>query len=99
MKSRKISNCDGKVHLDIEGEVTVNRMEEIAAMINPALASGRDIEIGLSQVTQMDKAGSHFMLAIKIRSLLYGSQLNVVGCKAAVVQEYLGVGALKVFFD
>jgi len=99
MKEYMGSNSGKKIHLNIEGEMTIRHMEEFNLMISLAIASGLDIEIDLSQVTEMDKAGLHVMLAAKFESIVRGSRLILVGQRSAVVREIMESNELTGILD
>jgi anti-anti-sigma factor len=97
MKAKKESKKGDPIHLQIEGEMTIYRAQELKELISPALVSGQDVEISLAQVTEMDSTGLNLMLAAKHESILRGSQLSVVGHSQAV-QEVFDMCDLGSFF-
>ena len=97
MTEKEKSKSSETMHLSIDGEMTIYRAAELKELISPALASGHDIEIELSHVTEMDSAGLNIMLAAKLESIALGTHLSVVGHSQAV-QEVLDMCDLGSFF-
>ncbi len=92
----KIPNSE-RIHLSIEGEMTIFRALELKEMIGPALASNRDVEIDLSRVTELDSSGLQLMLSAKLESVVRGTHLSFVGHGPAV-SEVLDLCEVGGFF-
>lgn len=85
------------LHLDIAGEMTIQRAAELKEQLLTALRSNRPIEIDLSRVSEMDTAGLQLMLSSKLESIVRGTRLSFVGHSAAV-QDVLNLCDLGGFF-
>ncbi|MEW6563646.1 MAG: STAS domain-containing protein [Pseudomonadota bacterium] len=88
---------NAKVHLAIEGEVTIYRAIELKEQILAAVAGAGEVEIDLSRVTEMDSSGLQIMVAAKLESILRGHRLSFSGHTQAV-QQVIDLCELGGFF-
>lgn len=65
--------------LPIEGELTIFVVQEMKEAILPVIANNDEIEIDLSNVTEVDGAGMQMMASIKLEAILQGKTLRYVG--------------------
>jgi anti-sigma B factor antagonist len=97
MAAKEKMKSGNKLHISIEGEMTIYRAAELKDMISSALASNEDIEIDLSRVSEMDSAGLQLMLASKLESMVRRTELSFIGHSQAV-REVLDICDLGGFF-
>lgn len=97
MGKKKEKKSGEKVSLNIEGDMTIYRAANLSEDIAQALDSGRDVEIDLSRVSEIDGAGLQLMLAAKRESKERGSSLSFVG-HSPVVREVLDLCDLGEYF-
>ena len=81
----------------IEGELSICRAEELKRELLPLYETGRELEIDLSGVTEMDGAGLQLMVAMKIEAIDRDVRLSFTGHSAAVM-EVLDLADLVGFF-
>lgn len=74
----------------IEGEMTVPLVGELKEAILPVIAHDREIEIDLSQVSEIDRAGLLLMVAMKLEAITGGGDLYFTG-HSGPVMEMLGL--------
>lgn len=83
--------------LAIEGEMTIFRAQELKELILPGIEGNEEIEIDLSQVTEIDGAGLLLMISIKLEVQQRGKRLRFVGHSGAVT-EAVDICDLPTFF-
>ena len=71
--------------LAIEGDFTIFAAEAIKARLQEALNEGREIEIDLSGVSEMDSAGLQLMVAAKREAAAQEKALRFTGHSPAVL--------------
>lgn len=93
-----IINTQGKkTHIEVQGELTIFTAQEVfEQMKNPALYS-KEIELDLSQVTEMDSAGLQILLSVKSKCALHNTTLSITAHSVAV-SELLTLSDLVGFF-
>jgi anti-sigma B factor antagonist len=74
--------------LRIEGEMTIYRAEELCIGFKEALAAGGDIEVNLSEVTEMDSAGVQLLIATKKAAGALQRELRLVEHSPAVLEVF-----------
>lgn len=84
----QIEHTNGRCHVAIQDEMTIFVAQEMHEALMPVLMEASDIEIDLSQVTEMDGAGLQLMLSTKLTANKRGASLSFVR-HSAVVQEVL----------
>ena len=79
------SNRDNAVgRVEIKGELSIFTAADICHRLLDALESAQDVEVDLSEVTEVDSAGMQLMVAAKKEAALRHSQLRFTGHSAAV---------------
>lgn len=84
--------------LSIEGEMTVFMVDELKEAILPVIAHFREIEIDLSQISEIDRAGLLLMVAMKLEAITWGRDLYFTG-HSEPVMEMLGLCDFGNLFD
>jgi len=84
-------------HIAVEGEMTIFVAQELKLELQAPLSNASEIEMDLSQVTEIDAAGLQLMLAAKIESIARGIKLRFIN-HSATVQELLELSDLVGFF-
>ena len=74
--------------LAIDGELTIYRAAELRTVVLAALAEGRDLEVDLSAVTEMDSAGVQLLMAAKKSAGAEQRALYLVGHSPAVLEVF-----------
>lgn len=94
-----IQEIDGRCEIQIQDEMTIFVAQELRDALAPVLMETSDIEVDLSQVTEMDGAGLQLMLAAKLMANNRGANLRFVRHSTAV-QEVLDISnAVSIFGD
>ncbi|MHB1301153.1 MAG: STAS domain-containing protein [Burkholderiales bacterium] len=88
---------NAKQQIAVEGEMTISRAMELKEQLLPACSEGRELEIDLSGVTEIDASGLQLMMAVKLESIVRNVPLSFTGHSAAV-QEALELADLGGFF-
>lgn len=83
--------------MSIEGEMTIFRMEELKEIILPVIADNEEIEIDLSDVTEIDGAGVQLMISIKLEAWKHEKALRFTGHSALVIAA-VDICGLSTFF-
>ena len=81
----------------LEGEMTIFVAQELKEALAEPLIKAREIDVDLSQVTEIDAAGLQLMLMAKLEAIARGSELRFSG-HSAPVQEMLDLTDLVGFF-
>lgn len=84
--------------LAVEGEMTAPLVEELKEAILPVIAHSWEIEIDLSQVSEIDCAGLLMMMAVKLEAITWGRDLYFTGYSEPVM-EMLGLWDLGRLFN
>jgi len=72
-------------HLHLEGEMTIFTALDVKERLLAPLANCRQIDVDLSQVSEIDSAGLQLMLLIKREAAAQGKDIRFVAHSAAVV--------------
>ncbi|MBA4068768.1 MAG: anti-sigma factor antagonist [Acinetobacter sp.] len=83
--------------LAIEGEMTIFVAAEFLSAIQEPVQKNLNMEIDLSQVTEIDSAGLQLMIFVKKKSVLHAFDLHFVN-HSKPVQEILELTDLGSFF-
>lgn len=83
----------------IDGEMTIYTAQELKESLQPHLKEAKEIEIDLSQVTEMDGAGLQLMLATKLESIANGSQLRFTAHSNTVLDVLTVTDLVRFFGD
>ena len=70
--------------LEIKGELSIFTAADICRQLLGALESAQEVEVDLSEVTEMDSAGMQLMVAAKREAAQRESQLRFTGHSPAV---------------
>jgi len=81
----------------IEGEMTIFRAAELKEAILPVITKHPEIEIDLSQVSEIDGAGLLLMVSIKLEARQQNKVLRFAGHSGAVT-EAVDICDLSTFF-
>lgn len=76
----------GVFKFSIEGEMTIFRAEELKQAILPVIGGHKEIEIDLSQVSEIDGAGLLLMVSIKLEAQQQKKALRFAGHTGAVTE-------------
>ncbi len=74
--------------LRIEGELTIYRAEELCAEFKAVLAAGKDLEVNLGGVTEMDSAGVQLLIAAKKAAGAMQQEVYLVEHSPAVLEIF-----------
>lgn len=82
--------------LRIEGEMTIYRAVELGSAIRRTFETGGDVELDLSEVSELDSSGVQLLIAAQQRARAAQRELRLVGHSPAVLEvfETLGLAAL-----
>lgn len=78
----------GIAHLRIEGEMTIYTAAELATQLLPFLAPPSELEIDLSEVTEIDSSGVQLLMLAKRETQKSGSPLRLIGHSQAVLDTF-----------
>jgi anti-sigma B factor antagonist len=84
----------------IDGELTIYRAAELCDALKAAMAGvsdGHELELDLSDVTEMDSAGVQLLMAAKKTARASGRDVCISG-RSPAVQEVLGTLRLDAHF-
>jgi anti-anti-sigma factor len=84
-------------HLRLEGEMTIYTALDIKGQLMSPLDTCRQIEVDLSQVTEMDSAGLQLMLLAKREATAHGKEVRFVAHSPAVM-DVLELSQLTAYF-
>lgn len=96
MAGRKRSES-GHCRYAIEGEMTIYRAVELKQELLDKIVQHEEIEVDLSQVTEIDSAGLQLMVLAKLEAAVHDKRLRFDGHSAAVM-EILDLSDLAGFF-
>ncbi|BDC83624.1 STAS domain-containing protein [Aeromonas hydrophila] len=92
-----IETGEEKTVVAIAGEMTIYTAAELKQALTPLLYRQQELELDLSQVSEMDSAGLQLLLAAKKMALLGGYPLHLVMHSHAVL-DALELCQLATFF-
>lgn len=93
----KIDNTGEQCRVAVEGEMTIFHAQEMKSALQEPLVSGRDIEVDLSGVSEIDSAGLQIMVMLKLEAFVRDKTLRFIGHSAAV-REIIDLCDLGAFF-
>lgn len=73
-------------HLEIKGELTIFTAAELRRQLLEALATGRELEVDLAAVSEIDSAGLQLMVAAKREAAARQQLLHFTGHSPAVFE-------------
>lgn len=76
----------GVFKFSIEGEMTIFRAVELKEAIFPVICGYKEIDIDLSQVTEIDGCGILLMISIKLEAFQQKKVLRYTGHSGAVTE-------------
>ncbi|RMO92443.1 Sulfate transporter/antisigma-factor antagonist STAS [Pseudomonas syringae pv. philadelphi] len=79
---------DDPARVQIDGELTIYTVTELAARILPQIGSAARMEVDLSQVTEMDGAGLQLLAVIQREAGKAGTALHMTGQSKAVTEAF-----------
>ncbi|KPY91465.1 STAS domain protein [Pseudomonas tremae] len=74
--------------VQIEGELTIYTVTELAARILPQVGTAARLDVDLSQVTEMDGAGLQLLAVIQREAEKNGTALHMTGQSKAVTETF-----------
>lgn len=77
-------NDPSVTRVDINGELSIFTAAQLRQQLLDALDTGKDVEVDLSEVNEMDSAGMQIMVAAKREANNRNKQLRFVGHSPAV---------------
>lgn len=82
-------------HVSIEGELTIYTAAELSAELLPRLGATPQMQIDLSQITEMDGAGLQLLIMVTREASKAGTALTLTGHSKAVLEtlQLSGLGA------
>lgn len=90
------NNCNS-CHLRLEGELTIYTAMDTKQRLLEPLASCQQLEVDLSQVSEIDSAGVQLMLLAKREASALGKDLRFVG-HSTIVADVLELYRLTGYF-
>ncbi|NQY26114.1 MAG: STAS domain-containing protein [Piscirickettsiaceae bacterium] len=85
------------IHLMIQDEMTIYNVLEQKHILLPYLEANKELQLDLSEVTEIDSAGMQLLIMLKQQALKINNQFSLVHHSQAVV-EVLGLLNLASFF-
>ncbi|KPX27036.1 STAS domain-containing protein [Pseudomonas syringae pv. delphinii] len=79
---------DDTAHMQIDGELTIYTVTELAARLLPQIAGAARVEVDLSHVTEMDGAGLQLLAVIQREAEKTGTALHLTGQSQAVTETF-----------
>lgn len=82
-------------HVTIDGELTIYTAAELSAELLPRLGATPQMQIDLSQITEMDGAGLQLLIMVTREASKAGTALTLTGHSKAVLEtlQLSGLGA------
>lgn len=82
-------------HVSIDGELTIYTAAELSAELLPRLGATPQMQIDLSQITEMDGAGLQLLIMVTREASKAGTALTLSGHSKAVLEtlQLSGLGA------
>ncbi|AHL33544.1 sulfate transporter [Pseudomonas brassicacearum] len=77
---------DDTAQVHIDGELTIYTAADLAAQLLPRLGATPQMELDLSQVTEMDGAGLQLLMMVQREAPKAGTQLTLTGHSNAVTE-------------
>jgi anti-anti-sigma factor len=84
----RVATLNGLCQLHIEGEMNIYTAAEFKAQLLPHLTEPGELEIDLSQVSEMDGAGMQQLLLAKREATRVGMTLRLGGHSRAVLEVF-----------
>ena len=78
----------GTAHFSIEGDLTIYRVAELREIIFPKIDQANELEIDLSQVSEIDSAGLQLLIAAKLEAMIRDKHLHFVGHSKPVLEAF-----------
>ncbi len=79
-----LNSDSATARVEIKGELSIFTAADVRGQLLAALECGEDVEVDLSDVTEMDSAGMQLMVAAKREAVLRERQLRFTGHSPAV---------------
>ncbi len=76
----------GVCHVHVAGEMTIYRAAELKKELLPCLELGTELEINLSEVSEIDTAGFQLLLLAKREAAKAGKPMRLVEHSAATLE-------------
>lgn len=73
-------------HVNIDGELTIYTASELSAELLPRLGATPQMQINLSQITEMDGAGLQLLIMVTREASRAGTALTLTGHSKAVLE-------------
>lgn len=82
-------------HVNIDGELTIYTASDLAAQLLPRLGATPQMQIDLSQITEMDGAGLQLLIMVTREASRAGTALTLTGHSKAVLEtlQLSGLGS------
>ena len=82
-------------HVSLDGELTIYNAAELSAELLPRLGATPQMQIDLSQITEMDGAGLQLLIMVTREASKAGTALTLTGHSKAVLEtlQLSGLGA------
>lgn len=82
-------------HVSLDGELTIYTAAELSAELLPRLGATPQMQIDLSQITEMDGAGLQLLILVTREASRAGTALTLTGHSKAVLEtlQLSGLGA------
>lgn len=93
----EIARDKDRYQIKIEGEMTIFVAQELKEALTEPLQSASEIEVDLSQVTEIDSAGLQLMLLAKNESKQRGTNIRFIE-HSSPVQDILDLTDMVAFF-
>jgi anti-anti-sigma factor len=77
---------DDTAHVNIDGELTIYTASELSAELLPRLGATPQMQINLSQITEMDGAGLQLLIMVTREASRAGTALTLTGHSKAVLE-------------
>ncbi|OGS91858.1 MAG: anti-sigma B factor antagonist [Gallionellales bacterium GWA2_60_18] len=81
-----IEASNGVCHACVAGEMTIYHAAEMKGELLPCLERGTEVEIDLSEVSEMDTAGFQLLLLVKREAANAGKSLRLVAHSPATLE-------------
>ena len=92
-------NTGDPCHLRLEGEVTIFTAAETKARLLEPLSRCPQVDVDLSQVSELDSAGLQLMILAKREAAVLGKNIRFVAHSPAVVDVLELCGMMSYFGD
>jgi anti-anti-sigma factor len=81
-----IKASNGVCHVRVTGEMTIYHAAEMTRELLPCLNRGKEVEIDLSEVSEIDTAGFQLLLLAKREAAKVGKPLRLVAHSPATLE-------------